>query len=162
MAAFILGALYTSAAKAVPCEGSLPARGTVVSGPVRYVVDGDGLCMGTSPDPQTWVEVRLADFYAPELHAAGGAAAKATLERLVRGEYLVCLAGRKSYDRVVASCTVRGRDLGDRLRAAGVVEGGEGGGPEASTRRQSFARTTHSCNFGRIRFSSSSTSRAED
>lgn len=60
-----------------PCEGPLPRRaGAEFSGIVRYVGDGDSLCVGTSSDPATWIEVRLADFNAPELHADGGAAAK--------------------------------------------------------------------------------------
>ena len=36
------------------------------------------------------VEVRVADFYGPELNAPGGRAGKATLERIVKGRHVVC------------------------------------------------------------------------
>ena len=69
-------------AHADPCEGPLPQRaGETFSGAVRYVGDGDSLCVGQSRDPGTWIEVRLADFHAPELNAAAGPAGKAALER---------------------------------------------------------------------------------
>ncbi|HJS80340.1 MAG TPA: hypothetical protein VJ748_06915 [Vitreimonas sp.] len=60
-------------AHADPCEGDLPARaGQSFSGAVRCVGDGDSLCIGPSSDPNTWIEVRLADFNAPELNSRGG------------------------------------------------------------------------------------------
>lgn len=37
-----------------------------------YIADGDSLCVEVSPGPAGWVEVRLADFYAPELSEPGG------------------------------------------------------------------------------------------
>ncbi len=102
----------------------MPAKGTAFAGVVRYVGDGDGLCIGPAGRPDRWIEVRLADFYAPELHDAGGREAKRRLERLVMGKPLVCRAGRRSYDRVVAACTLGGRPLGTILREAGGIEGG--------------------------------------
>jgi micrococcal nuclease len=96
------------------------------SGPVVYVGDGDSLCVALGPSPAEWVEVRLADFYAPELHEAGGSEAKASLGRLVEGKSVDCIAAHRSYDRVVAICRLRGRSVGDLLRAAGVKEGGRG------------------------------------
>lgn len=132
-AAFI--ALLFMAAPAIahadPCEGALPQRvGAVFSGAVRYVGDGDSLCVGQSGDPAAWIEVRLADFNAPELNARGGAAAKAMLERIALGRSAQCVAGggrsRRvvSYDRVIAICRIDGRAIGDLLREAGAEEGG--------------------------------------
>ena len=115
---------WSSPAFADPCEGALPAKGTTFVGVVRYVGDGDGLCVGPAGRPDRWIEVRLADFYAPELRDNGGLAAKRRLEHLVFGQTLICRAGRRSYDRVVASCTLRGRPLGQLLREAGGREGG--------------------------------------
>lgn len=92
--------------------------------------DGDSLCVGPSRDPRTWIEVRLADFDAPELHAEGGRAAKARLQRLVQGRRLDCLStrGRRGrvvvHDRVIALCRLDGAELGRALRAGGGVEGG--------------------------------------
>lgn len=127
-AAILLGLLLLapSSALADPCTADLPSPSTQFSGPVRYVGDGDSLCLGPTSDPTTWIEVRLADFYAPELHEAGGQAAKAALAAAVRGVRLDCVAGRRSYDRVVAQCAVRGRPLGDLLRSRGGAEGGRG------------------------------------
>lgn len=114
-----------------PCEGPLPRNaGAEFSGVVRYVGDGDSLCVGNSSDPSTWIEVRLADFNAPELHAQGGEAAKDALEHLAMGQNAQCVATRGrngrvvSYDRVIATCRIGGRRIGDALRAAGAREGG--------------------------------------
>lgn len=118
-------------ALADPCEGALPRRaGQAFGGEVRYIGDGDSLCVGASSDPSTWIEVRLGDFDAPELHADGGAAARAALRRIAMGHNAQCVATRGrngrvvSYDRVIAICRIGGRRIGDALRAAGAREGG--------------------------------------
>jgi len=113
-------------ASADPCEGTLPRAGTQFSGTVRYVGDGDSLCVGTTSEAKTWIEVRVADFYAPELHAPGGKAAKSALERIAMGKAVQCTAGKRSYDRVVATCTLSGSSVADLMRRAGVTEGGRG------------------------------------
>jgi len=114
-----------------PCEGRLPSRaGETFSGVVRYVGDGDGLCVGPSADPASWIEVRLADFDAPELNGPGGRAARERLAALVSGRVLSCVAvrGRNGrvvvYDRVIAACRLNGRAVGDAPRNAGGREGG--------------------------------------
>ena len=72
------GLLSAAPAYADPCKAPLPPQpGVQFSGTVRYVGDGDGLCVGKTADPSEWVEVRLADFDAPELHQAAGAAPSA-------------------------------------------------------------------------------------
>ena len=111
-------------AHADPCEAALTKPGTTFLGPVRYVGDGDGLCIGASRDPSTWIEVRLADFYAPELSQPGGREAKSTLERMVMGRTLRCVADHRSYDRIVAACRLDGVSVGDLMRRRGVREGG--------------------------------------
>lgn len=114
-----------------PCEAPLPQReGTVFSGPVRYVGDGDSLCIGPTADPRTWIEVRLADYNASEQGSSTGRTDRERLARLTRGAALTCTAvrGRSrrvvSHDRVIARCRLRGQPLGDVLRAAGGREGG--------------------------------------
>jgi micrococcal nuclease len=115
--------------KAIPDQGPMPAElapGRAFEGPVVYVGDGDSLCVGLGNNPERWVEVRLADVYAPELHEPQGPAAKAILEQIVSGRRLACVAGRRSYDRVVATCRLDGRLLSERLTAAGAPVGGRG------------------------------------
>jgi micrococcal nuclease len=112
-----------TAAHADPCEAPLPKPGAVFSGPVRYVGDGDSLCVA---GPQGLIEVRVADFYSVELNEPGGREAKARAERALLGRNLVCRAGKRSFDRVVAWCTLNGRPLRDVLRGAGVEQGGRG------------------------------------
>jgi endonuclease YncB( thermonuclease family) len=115
--------------KAIPDHGPLPGYlypGATFSGPVVYVGDGDSLCVAVGPGPQKWVEVRVADFYAPELHDPDGPAAKAALERIAKGRQAVCMADHQSYDRVVARCEIGGRSVGDLMRRAGIAEGGRG------------------------------------
>lgn len=123
--------LWPATAWADPCEGRLPDRpGERFSGIVRYVGDGDSLCVGDRPDPATWIEVRLADFDAPELNAPGGRDARNRLVRLAADRRVECTAerGRSGrvvvWDRVIARCRLNGRALGDALRASGGREGG--------------------------------------
>lgn len=123
------GLLWSLPAQADPCEGRLPAPGADFSGVVRYVGDGDGLCLGPKDRPDQWIEVRLGDFYAPELHAPLGREAKRRLERMTLGRMLVCRAGRRSYDRVIGYCTLGGRPIGQLLQGAGGEQGGRGWRP---------------------------------
>lgn len=115
--------------KAIPDKGPMPAhlgKGRTFSGPIVYVGDGDSLCVATGRSPEYWVEVRVADFYAPELNAPGGRDAKAALDRIAKGKHAVCTAGRRSYDRVVATCRIGGHTIGDLMRNSGIQEGGNG------------------------------------
>ena len=100
--------------------------GLTFSGPVVYVGDGDSLCVETmrGRGGNGWVEVRLADFNAPELNEPGGRAARDALIAIALNRRVVCVAGRRSYDRVVARCTLRGIGLGERMRQRGIAEGG--------------------------------------
>jgi len=126
--------LLPSLALADPCDliperGPMPAEvrsSQVFSGPIAYVGDGDSLCVALGPARSQWAEVRLADFYAPEINEPGGPEAKATLSRLVEGREVNCQAQHRSYDRVVAVCRLRGRSVGDLMRSSGVDEGGRG------------------------------------
>jgi micrococcal nuclease len=102
------------------------AAGRTFAGPVVYVGDGDSLCIATGRTPESWVEVRIADFYAPELRQPGGREAKRVLEGLAMGKHAVCRAQKRSYDRVVANCRIGGVSIGDLMRAQGVAEGGNG------------------------------------
>ena len=115
--------------KAIPDKGPLPsylASGSKFSGPVVYVGDGDSLCVGVGQGSANWVEVRVADFYAPELKAPGGEQAKAAMKRIAMNRHVDCVAQKRSYDRVVATCTLGGRSLGEHMRAAGIEDGGNG------------------------------------
>ncbi len=125
LALLVLGAFPTAAA-ADPCTAQLPRPGTLFAGQVRYVGDGDSLCVGRTNDPADWIEVRLGDFYAPELREPDGQAAKATLTKIAKGRSVTCRAGRRSYDRVVAWCSLGGVPLGKLMRARGAPEGGNG------------------------------------
>jgi len=115
--------------KAIPDRGPLPkylSQKSTFSGPVVYVGDGDSLCVAIGAGAQNWVEVRIADFYAPELSSPEGPKAKAALERITDGKAVECIADHQSYDRVVAVCKVSGVSIGDKMRAAGITEGGNG------------------------------------
>jgi endonuclease YncB( thermonuclease family) len=129
LAALSGGASRADPCKAIPDKGAMPAylsAGRTFRGPVTYVGDGDSLCIGVGQGRDQWVEVRIADFYAPELSAPGGQAAKVTLERIAKGKPAVCRAQKRSHDRVVARCLINGVSVGDQMRRAGVAEGGNG------------------------------------
>jgi len=128
------GLFCATPALADPCEavsedGPLPGYlsfGSRFAGPVDFVIDGDSFCVAVGPGHDQWVEVRLAGFFAPESGGPGGAQAKAALERTVLGKEAVCQANLRSYDRIVAECTVGGRSVRDLMLASGVKQGGNG------------------------------------
>jgi hypothetical protein len=78
--ALLIALTTATAAKADPCKaipdrGRMPSylhRGAHFSGPVVYIGDGDSLCVAVGQGPANWVEIRLEDFYAPELHSPAG------------------------------------------------------------------------------------------
>ena len=126
--------LWTGQALADPCEAPVAGfrAGQAFAGTVRYVGDGDSICVGSAANPASWIEVRLADFYAPELREPGGEAARSAMIGMARGRSAQCTAvsgdhGRVvSYDRVIAVCRVGGVSLGDMMRRAAIREGGRG------------------------------------
>lgn len=131
LAAIAFCALLPTVAHADPCTAALPRQaGTEFSGVVRYVGDGDSLCVGVTSDPREWIEVRLGDFDAPELRSADGPRSKRFLEQVAMGRQAQCRAqrGRSGrvivYDRVIAVCRIGGQSIGALLRAAGAPQGG--------------------------------------
>jgi endonuclease YncB( thermonuclease family) len=101
-------------------------RGGVFRGRVTYVVDGDGIRLDNG------LEVRLGDFDAPEWNEPGGKVAKRALWNIAHGRYVECTAceGARcqnrcwTYGRIVATCRLNGRRLGDLMRERGIHEGG--------------------------------------
>lgn len=127
--ALVASVAHADPCKAIPDVGPTPAAarpGKIITGPVVYVADGDGICVAIGQGPQNWVEIRIADFYAPELREPGGEQAKAAMERIAMGRTVRCVTGRRSYDRVVATCTLNGVSVGSLMRRAGIREGGRG------------------------------------
>lgn len=130
-AGLFLTLTFAAPAFADPCKAPLPSRaGQAFAGQVRYVGDGDSLCVGASANPADWIEIRLADFDAPELHSPEGPRAKAILAAIALGRFAACRAeiGRQGrvivWDRVIARCRINGETVGSLLRAAGAPEGG--------------------------------------
>ncbi len=118
--AFVIVACAATPAWADPCTAPLPSRaGELFEGQVRYIGDGDSLCIGASGDPATWIEVRLADFDASELHEPGGPEAKDRLARAAFGHVASCIVTRgrngrtRSFDRVIATCRIGGRSIAE-------------------------------------------------
>lgn len=137
-------AAHADPCTAIPDRGPMPAglkRGATFSGKVTYVGDGDSLCVATGPRKDQWIEVRVADFYAPEISSKHGPAAKAALSRVAQGKQATCKAEKRSWDRVVATCTIEGRSIAEHMRRAGIAEGGRGQ-PMAASR--SFSSTKSS------------------
>lgn len=123
------GIAFADPCELIPERGPMPSEvrsGQLFTGSVTYIGDGDSICVALGPSHAQWAEVRLADFYSPELHEFGGQEAKAALSRLVEGKTVQCIAGHRSYDRVVAVCRLRGKSVGELMRSSGVSEGGRG------------------------------------
>jgi micrococcal nuclease len=134
VAAAVASEALADPCKAIPDRGPPPAwvkAGAVFTGEVLHVIDGDGFCVGSNSNPDTWVEVRMVDFDAPELRSSEGSAAKAAMSRIAAGRTVRCVVkpGRRgslvTYDRVLASCTLsNGRSIAQSMVAAGVRQGG--------------------------------------
>lgn len=79
--------LFAVPALADPCTASVDGYrpGQRIAGLVWYAGDGDSLCVGPSPDPRTWIEVREARWFAPELNEPGGRKAKAVMDASLAG-----------------------------------------------------------------------------
>jgi hypothetical protein len=115
-------ALAAGPALADPCQAPLPSKGQAFAGVVDRIIAGDSFCVG---EDGGGVKVRLADFDSVDRYDPGGMQAKKELHKLVYGQYVTCKADGKSFDRVVAVCTLGGRSLADQLRERGVPEGGK-------------------------------------
>lgn len=115
---------FAGAAQASPCEGKLPAPGATFSGEVRYIIDGDGFCVGDNADQKTWIGVRAADFNARELNKPGGPQAKDALTEVALGKPATCVAGRKVRKSTVATCTIASKSIHDLMAEKGIQEGG--------------------------------------
>ncbi|RYZ15171.1 MAG: nuclease [Alphaproteobacteria bacterium] len=129
---WIISSALAAPAYADPCEAKLPRKvGVVFSGTVRYVGDGDSLCVGQTTDPNEWIEVRVQDFRAPELGKPTGKEARAILVGVALGKPIICTVvkgdtGRTtSWDRVFGRCLVGGVSVGDLMRAKGAPTGGK-------------------------------------
>lgn len=116
--------LANASSAASPCKGRLPAPGVKFRGEVRYVDDGDSICVGASGSPNSWVEVRLDDFDAPGLQSPGGQDAKAALEDVALGRSTQCVASKRFGDHVMAHCILIGNSIGYLMHRAGIQEGG--------------------------------------
>lgn len=75
-----------------------------IVGRVQHVIDGDTFNL-------QGYAIRLWGIDAPERDTAYGSGATQTLQQLVRGRTLTCQPVDRSYERLVASCSMDGRDL---------------------------------------------------
>lgn len=116
------------AAQGAEARCHLPKAHERFDGVVIAAHDGDTLKLRTSACLA--LNVRLGNFDAPELNQPGGREATLALRQLALGQRVRCQTVRarngsyRSYGRAVARCSVRGVDLGEAMRAAGVSEGG--------------------------------------
>jgi micrococcal nuclease len=134
LAVAVFGLAVATQAHADSCEAPVNhyRAGEHIIGRVMYVGDGDSICVGNDRDPNHWIEIRLADFYAPELHEAGGLEARRRMVQTAKSKPVVCTVQRGnngrtySYDRVIAVCRMNGTSLSQLMESEGVREGGRG------------------------------------
>jgi len=89
------------------CSSELAhAQARQVEGTVTRVRDVDTIVVAGTP-------VRLNGVDGPETSNRYGRAAKAFMQRLVRGKVVVCdLSGARTHDRWVGTCYLDGQDIG--------------------------------------------------
>lgn len=92
-------------------EETPSAFNEIIQGTVTKVRDGDTFVVGDQP-------IRLAAVDCPESDTQEGQRATTFLGRLIYSKRVTCeLTGAQTYDRLVAYCTINGRDLGVLLFA---------------------------------------------
>jgi micrococcal nuclease len=88
---------------------------TTLTGIVTHVRDGDTIKVGKIP-------IRLNGVSAPELKDPLGVESKNFMRDLADGENVQCeLTGAKTYDRLVGTCYLKGKDIGGSVIAAGLA-----------------------------------------
>lgn len=88
---------------------------STISG-TAHATDGDTIKL----DQQ--IRVRLSGVAAPERDEVGGSEATSFMARLVNGQKVRCeLDGTRSHDRVVGTCFLGSRDIGQAVIAAGLA-----------------------------------------
>ena len=93
----------------------LIAAGSLIVGIVTHVRDADTIEVNRQP-------IRLEGIAAPELGEQRGREGKIWLKRLIERERVRCRdTGDRSHDRIVATCTFEGRDLGEIIVEAGFA-----------------------------------------
>ncbi|MCL6609585.1 MAG: thermonuclease family protein [Geminicoccaceae bacterium] len=113
LAAIAAGAAPTDRAAAEP--GSRSVALATLRGVVERVRDGDTFELEGRA-------IRLQGVAAPELNDRLGAESREALRQLVAGRTVACAPdGSRTRGRIVAVCTVDGRDLGAALVAAGLA-----------------------------------------
>jgi micrococcal nuclease len=97
---------------------SLPAQAdepTILTGTVTHVSDGDTIEVGMIP-------IRLNGVSAPELKEPLGQQSKQFMHSLVDSKSVRCeLDGTKTYDRLVGTCFLEGKDIGISVIEAGLA-----------------------------------------
>lgn len=89
-------------------QNDVPVNLTPITGRVQHVIDGDTFHM-------QGYAIRLWGIDAPERDHPSGPTSTQTLQSLVRGRDLSCLPVDRSYERLVANCTMNGRDLSQAM-----------------------------------------------
>lgn len=113
LAAVAMTAVTLDRAAAAP--GSRSVAAPPLRGVVERVRDGDTLVLEGRA-------IRLQGVAAPELGHPLGAESREALRQLVAGRTVACIPdGSRTHGRIVAVCTVDGRDLGGALVAAGLA-----------------------------------------
>lgn len=88
---------------------------TEVRGLVTHVRDGDTVKVGP-------IVIRLEGVSAPELKERMGKTAKLFMQDLVLNKRVTCrLNGKKTYDRFVGTCLLRGKDIGAIIISNGLA-----------------------------------------
>ncbi len=115
LATAVTAGLFGAAGRVTAEPRPRPVAATVFAGSVEKIRDGDTIEV-------EGVAVRLQGVAAPELGEPLGRESRDALVRLVAGRSVACTPdGTRTRGRIVAVCTVDGRDLGAALVAAGLA-----------------------------------------
>jgi hypothetical protein len=105
------------------CRGRAPAVGEVLRGPVLHVIDAQRLCIALDVLPDHWVEVQV--IQEPLLQASTGANPRGTLMALAFAQDAICQVTGKIDGRPLATCTIGGQDVAQRLRQPDAIRIGQ-------------------------------------
>jgi hypothetical protein len=114
----LIALLLAPTAIAQSCNAPPPSPGTTFSGVASSIIGQNRLCVGTATGS---VLVTLADFDHLALPDAGDRTNQKILTRIAKGKRVTCVADDTQSVGTVAVCNLRGKTLGDLMRAAGAT-----------------------------------------
>ncbi len=118
----LLGVAGAANARAV-CQGSAPALGAEIRGPVLQVLDSERLCVALGPTPDQWVEVVLAPE--PLQKTSGHPANRGSLMAVAFAQNVTCRIEGETAGLPIALCRLDDQSVRTLTREPAAYTAGQ-------------------------------------